>query len=147
MGPYLGSGSILFHCLDDADILEPQQSTATSVLRLVMHAGDDEVTPIGRDAAFKIGRARIVDDGLALLKQRVLQWVLDPLEPRRLMALPVPGAEIGDLIVTSKAAMERFRTEHEAKDESKSEEAKGDSETYHRRFVKLQKAYLQELSG
>jgi hypothetical protein len=115
-GPYLGTGSMLFHWLDDAEILQPRNSTSTTVVRIVEpKTPGDNTPPAGRDVCLQVGRSSIMDDERACLKERGLEWLLDPLESRRFMALPVPGVELEERLMktTRNAALANFRRKAE----------------------------------
>jgi hypothetical protein len=76
-GAHLGSVSLLFHWLDDANILRSDEATATTVVRLVEWQ-EHPHPPLGRSEAFQIGRANIVRDELRMLQEQGLAWVLKP---------------------------------------------------------------------
>ncbi|KAI8277473.1 hypothetical protein K4K56_000594 [Colletotrichum sp. SAR 10_98] len=92
-GAHAGSGNLLFHWLDDADILnragsEPEPAPAV-VIRLV-EEGESPV--LSRNEAYRIGRERIIKDELRCLRERGLKWVLGDDAHAKFMALPLPGA-------------------------------------------------------
>lgn len=70
---HLGSGSLLFHWIDDEKILLPKRSTNRTVLRIV---DDGPSVDIGRDQAKRIGKADVIVDEWRVLKQRKLEWIL-----------------------------------------------------------------------
>ncbi|KAI8235525.1 putative beta-glucosidase O [Colletotrichum sp. SAR 10_96] len=90
-GAHAGSGNLLFHWLDDADILnragsEPEPAPAV-VIRLV-EEGESPV--LSRDEAYRIRRERIIKDELRCLRERGLKWVLGDDAHAKFMALPLP---------------------------------------------------------
>ncbi|ORY71657.1 uncharacterized protein BCR38DRAFT_470566 [Pseudomassariella vexata] len=110
-GSHLGSGSLLFHWLDDAELLQPQESSTSTVLRLV--ASDTASTAANADfsrkEAYRIGRAGIVEDELACLRDRGLVWVLEPSKHRQFMSLPVHDLEpYREAVTTRKAGLAAF---------------------------------------
>ncbi|EQB51034.1 hypothetical protein CGLO_09472 [Colletotrichum gloeosporioides Cg-14] len=68
-GAQASSGSLLFHWLDDADILNRtgSQPEPAVVIRLL----DEGESPVlARDEAYQIGRERIIEDELCCLRER-----------------------------------------------------------------------------
>ncbi|KAL2879851.1 hypothetical protein SGCOL_004896 [Colletotrichum sp. CLE4] len=131
-GAHSGSGSLLFHWLDDASILDPEQHDRTTVVRLV-EPGVAKV--LSRDEAFHIGRSGIIEDELRCLQERGLKWVLEDDKHAEFMGLPVQDGQSG--FTTRKDGLEIFR---------KGEEGMGPSmkPRDHPRFLKLKKAYQAE---
>ena len=71
-GAHLGSGSLLFHWLDDAHILSYQHET---VVRIV--EDDREPPALTFDEICKIGRGTILYDELRHLRKKKLKWILE----------------------------------------------------------------------
>ncbi|KAK1526946.1 uncharacterized protein CCOS01_07208 [Colletotrichum costaricense] len=128
-GAHSGSGSLLFHWLDDAEILDPQQHDSTTMIRLV-EAG--EAKALTRDEAFQIGRGGIIEDELRCLRERGLEWVLEDDRHAEFMALPVPDGQSG--LTTRKDGLEMFRKGLDG-------EVTGVRSRNHPRFLKLKRAY------
>ncbi|KAK5128767.1 hypothetical protein LTR85_000100 [Meristemomyces frigidus] len=104
-GAHLGSGSLLFHWLDDEDILKSRKPSGKTVVRLVEpKISRIPSAPLVRKEAYEIGRAHILDDELRLLEQRHPEWVLEPRQHRRFMDLPVPGR--AKALTTRRATLE-----------------------------------------
>ncbi|KAK1635874.1 hypothetical protein BDP81DRAFT_491138 [Colletotrichum phormii] len=131
-GAHSGSGSLLFHWLDDADILDTEQHDGTTVIRLVEPG---EAKDLSRDDAFQSGRSGIIEDELRCLQERGLEWVLEEGKHAEFMGLPVPNGQYG--LTTRKDGLEIFRKEEEGKGpEMKPRD--------HPRFLKLKRAYRAE---
>ncbi|KAK1708839.1 D123-domain-containing protein [Colletotrichum lupini] len=128
-GAHSGSGSLLFHWLDDVEILDPQQHHSTTMIRLV-EAG--EAKALTRDEAFQIGRGGIIEDELRCLRERGLKWVLEDDRHAEFMGLPVPDGQSG--LTTRKDGLEIFRKGLDG-------EVTGVRPTNHPRFLKLKRAY------
>lgn len=128
-GAHSGSGSLLFHWLDDAGILNPEQHDGTTAIRLV-EAG--EAKALTRDEAFQIGRGRIIEDELRCMRERGLEWVLEDDKHAQFMGLPVPDGQYG--LTTRKDGLEIFRQGSDG-------EVTGVRPRDHPRFLKLKRAY------
>ncbi|KAK2751187.1 hypothetical protein CKAH01_06373 [Colletotrichum kahawae] len=84
-GAHAGFGSLLFHWLDDADILNPTGSEPAPAV--VIRLGEEGESPVpSRDEAYRIGRERIIEDELRCLRGRGLEWVLGASLVRRAAA-------------------------------------------------------------
>ena len=138
---------MLFHWLDDANILEPRQAGTSSVVVRIVKPENRATGPIDRDTAFKIGRASIIKDELACIRKRGLLGLLEDEEAQRLMKLPVPGASGDDMLVTRRDALERFRRDFGAKTGGKKVGPEKIAPEYHPRFLKVQKAYHDLIDG
>ncbi|KAF9871085.1 hypothetical protein CkaCkLH20_11502 [Colletotrichum karsti] len=134
-GAYSGSGSLLFHWLDDAGFLEPTTPTGETVIRIV-EEGESPI--LSRDEAYKIGRDGIIENELRCLKERGLEWVLQDEADAKFMALPLPAAHSG--LTTRKDGLEMFRR---LKNGGKTDARLPARD--HPRFVKLKKAYRDEV--
>lgn len=134
-GAHLGSGSLLFHWLDDADILEPQGLATTTVVRLVKE-GESRV--LTRDEAYRIGRDGIIDGELRSLQARGLEWILNDEQQAEFMALPLPDGHSG--LTTRRDGVELFRN-HRCGTSPKP------MPRDHPRFLKLQKAYKNKVGS
>ncbi|KAF4774983.1 hypothetical protein HER10_EVM0005426 [Colletotrichum scovillei] len=128
-GAHSGSGSLLFHWLDDADILDPRQPDGTTTIRLVEAR---EAKALTRDEAFQIGRGGIIEDELRCLRERGLEWVLNDDRYAEFMALPVPDGQSG--LTTRKDGLKIFR-------KGLVGEVTGVRPRDHPRFLKLKRAY------
>lgn len=140
-GPYLGSGSLLFHWLDDKDILQPSitDTVPSTVVRIVApntRVGHKE-RKLERPEVYQIGRASRIQDELDCLKTRGFGWVLEEQTHRKFMDTPIPGMESGRMFVTRKAALNEF------KDLGGIDENSAGGPGDHPRFVKLRKAWLE----
>ena len=80
---------MLFHWLDDSDILEPEKPNISPTIVRIVNPDNTKTEIIDRDTAFMIGRASITEDELACLKKRGLLGILEIDEAQRLMKLPV----------------------------------------------------------
>ncbi|KAI9055430.1 hypothetical protein LZ554_000384 [Drepanopeziza brunnea f. sp. 'monogermtubi'] len=152
-GAHLGTGSLLFHWIDDKAILEPEgPPTGTTVLRLVRPRNESEgpAKYLSKVQVYEIGHGSIVKDELEVLRRRGLQWVLDPKETQRLMSLPVPGKETSEITVTREEALSRLRREFEVEpDTDGGGECGEDPGTepgmkLHARFKRMQRVYVEE---
>ncbi|KAK1541076.1 hypothetical protein CPAR01_07065 [Colletotrichum paranaense] len=128
-GAHSGSGSLLFHWLDDADILDPRQPDGTTAIRLV-ECG--EAKALTRDEAFQIGRGGIIEDELRCLRERGLEWVLEDDRHAEFMGLPVPDGQSG--LTTRKDGLEIFRKGLDG-------DVMGVKPRNHPRFLKLKRVY------
>jgi hypothetical protein len=162
-GPHLGTGSLLFHWIDDKDILEPEIYSGKTILRLVRPRGRNEVPEkyLAKATVNEIGHANIIPDELRVLKQRGLQWTLHPKETQKLMSLPVPGKEGHEITVSRKEALKVFKREFDVgaesgtkirkkpdpKTESGGEKlgtGQGRGMALHARFKRMQKAFVED---
>ncbi|KAF7532332.1 hypothetical protein G7054_g8072 [Neopestalotiopsis clavispora] len=144
-GPFLGSGSLLFHWLDDSDILQPETFQST-IVRIVPPHGSQVpgMSKLGRDEAYQIGRAGIIQNELECMRKRGLAWVLDAPSHEKFMSIPVPGAEPGMYFTTRKAALSVFERKFGgSENKSTGEGVLGN----HPRFVKLQRAWAESGKG
>ncbi|CZT07186.1 uncharacterized protein RAG0_12717 [Rhynchosporium agropyri] len=108
-GAHSGTGSLLFHWIDDEDILEPEARTGKTVLRLV-EARSKVMGPVKylpKSQINEIGHGSIIKDELKVLRSRGVERVLDPKETQRLMSLPVPGKDRSEVTVTRAEALKR----------------------------------------
>jgi hypothetical protein len=131
-GPFLGSGSLLFHWLDDASLLEPKAFNGKTVVRLV-DAGEAPV--LVRDHAYKIGRDDIIENELRCLRERGLEWVVDDDKHAMFMSI-VP--ENRSAVTTRRDGLTQFLN-HEG-----DSHCKGSTSDWtprdHPRYLKLKKA-------
>lgn len=98
-----------------------------------------------------IGHGTIIRDELKVLRERGLEWVLDPQETQRLMSLPVPGQKPSDITATIEEALKRLRREHGVGDEDEDEDVGGEVANgganmmkLHPRFRRMQKVYAEQ---
>lgn len=149
-GAHLGTGSLLFHWIDDADILEPEVPTGRTVLRLVQANGVETgpVTYLPKAMVNEIGHGSIIEDELKVLRKRGLEWMLDPKETQRLMSLPVPGKTSSEITVTRVEALDRLRREYGVEAETGSEggenQVSGTDMKLHARFKRMQRVFVGE---
>lgn len=139
INPYfgdLGSGSLLFHWVDDEAILLSKNVTNVTIVRLVDSESETGKAPLGRAEAYEIGREGIIQDELEVLERRGLQWILKPEYHDRYMKLEVP-AEQGGMFVTRRAGLERFG-------EAGLRESNTSKAVDHPRVRKLQEAYMRK---
>lgn len=149
-GAHLGTGSLLFHWIDDRDILEPDVPTGRTVLRLVQarSASSGPVKYLPKAQVNEIGHGKIIEDELKVLRRRKLEWLLDPKETQRLMSLPVPGKTSSEITATRAEALNRLRRDHGVEEEIDSE-AGCDQRTengikLHAKFKRMQRAFAAE---
>ncbi|KXH67668.1 hypothetical protein CSAL01_08702 [Colletotrichum salicis] len=128
-GAHSGSGSLLFHWLDDADIIDLEQHDGTAVIRLVEPG---KAKALSRDEALEIGRGGIIKDELRCLRERGLEWVLEDDKHAEFMELPVPDGQ--SRLTTKKDGLEIFRKGEEGKDPAMKPRD-------HPRLLKLTRAY------
>ncbi|KAF7190584.1 hypothetical protein HII31_07743 [Pseudocercospora fuligena] len=138
--PHVGSGSLLFHWLDDADILLAHELRNKTIVRLVSAEGS-KTKPLGRKEAYNIGREGIALDEIKVLRERGLHWILEPEHHHKFMALPVPGWRANMYLVTRQARLERFRVALEG---GKQSEIADNAPEDHPRFRWVQKEYLRQ---
>ena len=149
-GAHLGTGSLLFHWIDDRNILEPEVPTGRTVLRLVQarSASSVPVKYLPKAQVNEIGHGRIIEDELKVLRQRNLEWLLVPKETQRLMSLPVPGKASREITVTRAEALNRLRREYGVEEETDCKGSKvQDAENgikLHARFKRMQRAFVAE---
>ncbi|KAL3290762.1 division cycle 123 protein [Colletotrichum asianum] len=137
-GAHAGSGSLLFHWLDDADILnhrgwDPEPAV---VIRLV-EEGESPV--LSRDEAYRTGRERIIEDELRCLRERGMEWILGYDAHEKFMALSLPGAYFRP--TTRKEGLEMFQRKRAGIDKTGDDERLAARD--HPRLVKLRRASLQ----
>ncbi|KZL64067.1 division cycle 123 protein [Colletotrichum incanum] len=128
-GSHFGSGSLLFHWLDDTEILEPHKPNGATVVRLV-EGGESPV--LTRNEAYRIGREGIGENELGCLQDRGLEWVLEDVTHAKFMALPLLDRNSG--FTTRKDELELFLHQRDG----------GPAKVLlrdHPRFAKLKKAY------
>ncbi|PVH78923.1 hypothetical protein DL98DRAFT_516419 [Cadophora sp. DSE1049] len=149
-GAYLGTGSLLFHWIDDRDILEPEIPLVRTVLRLVQarSACSAPVKYLPKAQVNEIGHGHIIEDELKVLRKRKLEWILDPKETQRLMSLPVPGKMSSEITVTRAEALNRLRREYGVEEETDCEEEEVQGSEggvkLHARFKRMQRAFVAE---
>lgn len=149
-GPHLGTGSLLFHWIDDRDILEPATPTGRTVLRLVQarSASSGPVKYLPKAQVNEIGHGRIIEDEMKVLRQRNLEWLLDPKETQRLMSLPVPGKASREITVTRAEALNRLRREYGVEEETDCEGTRAQGAEngikLHARFKRMQRTFAAE---
>lgn len=146
---HVGSGSLLFHWIDDSEILlDSTNKNNSTVVRLVLPNGKDGEPPLGRKEAYEIGRAGILQDEIEVLQKRGLEWILEPEHHKKFMQLPVPGQKAGDATTTRQAKLEKFCAAFVSRDNAEKEKVekamREGQHTDHPRFRKLQKLYLEQ---
>ncbi|CAI0645924.1 unnamed protein product [Colletotrichum noveboracense] len=136
-GAHAGSGSLLFHWLDDADILNRAGSGPEPAPAVVIRLVEEGESPVlSRDEAYWIGRERIIKDELRCLRERGLKWVLGDDAHAKFMALPLPGAS--PMPTTRKDGPEIFQRKRAGDD--RIGDGKRSTARDHPRFVKLKRA-------
>ncbi|KAF2769143.1 hypothetical protein EJ03DRAFT_327733 [Teratosphaeria nubilosa] len=148
-GPYLGSGSLLFHWLDDSQILLSSQSTVKTVVRLVEpFLGAGSPPTLSRRQAYEIGRANVVKDELRCLEARDLaSKVLCPVNHETFMRMPLSGRSCG--VTTRSAGLARFLPHpgeiagQATLDETGSSDEDDAAIISHPRFRKLQSLWIE----
>ncbi|KAF5498483.1 hypothetical protein CGCF413_v007611 [Colletotrichum fructicola] len=137
-GAHAGSGSLLFHWLDDADILNRMGSgpEPAVVIRLV-EEGESPV--LSRDEAYRIGRERIIEDELRCLRERGVEWILGDDAHAKFMELSLPAAYSRP--TTRKHGLEMFRRKRAVDD--RIGDGKRSAARDHPRFVQLKWASSQ----
>lgn len=148
-GAHLGTGSLLFHWIDDKDILEPEEVTGKTVLRLVKPRGVSEGSPkyLSKTQVYEIGHGEIVEEEVEMLRKRGLICLLDPGKTRKLMSLPVPGKSSDEITCTREEALARLRNEFDVETERDSEGGGSIEERgmkLHARFKRMQKVYVEQ---
>ncbi|KAH7354631.1 hypothetical protein BKA65DRAFT_581025 [Rhexocercosporidium sp. MPI-PUGE-AT-0058] len=149
-GAHLGTGSLLFHWIDDADILQPETPTGRTVLRLVQAkgTGTGPVKYLPKAMVNDIGHGSIINDELKVLRSKGLEWTLHPKETQRLMSLPVPGKTSKEITVTRAEGLRRLRKGRGVEPETNSEGEDGQEiETgmkLHARFKRMQRVFVEE---
>lgn len=140
-GSHLGSGSLLFHWLNDSAILEPPRATdiAAVVVRLVEPG---EAPVLLRNEAFMIGRGKKMDDELFCLRCRGLEWILEDEHHERFMALETPPGYSG--LTTLAGKLEMFKRQHGTEDDRKDskDRSEGKISRDHPLFLKLRRMYV-----
>ncbi|KAF5521129.1 hypothetical protein CGCA056_v006134 [Colletotrichum aenigma] len=137
-GAHAGSGSLLSHWLDDADILNRtgSESEPAVVIRL-MEEGKSPV--VSRDEAYRIGRERIIEDELRCLRKRGMEWILGDDAHAEFMELSLPAAYSRP--TTRKDGLEMFRRKRAVDD--RIGDGKRSAARDHPRLIKLKRASLQ----
>ncbi|KAL2070987.1 hypothetical protein VTL71DRAFT_14013 [Oculimacula yallundae] len=149
-GAHLGTGSLLFHWIDDKEILEPQVSTGRTVLRLVQaqSPGMATVKYLPKSQVNEVGHGSIIEDEMRVLRKRGLEWVLHPKETQRLMSLPVPGKARSEVTVTRAEALDRLRKNYGVDSETafdgREVQISEAGMKLHARFKKMQRTYVEE---
>ncbi|KAI1862216.1 uncharacterized protein JN550_010372 [Neoarthrinium moseri] len=144
-GPHLGSGSLLFHWLDDRATLQPGVFEHTVVRVVPPHSPQSPGEPqLVRNEGYQIGWAGIIQDELKCIRDRGLESILDVTNHDRFMNIRVPGADLEWHLTTRKAALSSFEVNFGGSATRDVTERTGGN---HPRFVKLQKAWSESIKG
>ncbi|KAK3678732.1 hypothetical protein LTR78_001185 [Recurvomyces mirabilis] len=100
-----GSGSLLFHWLDDQHITTARDDPKATIVRL-LRIWPKGAHMLSSKDALNIGRASIAADELRTLRQRGLEWVIEPEAHARFIEMPVPWTY--KRVTTSRAAFDVF---------------------------------------